>query len=47
MHREVFALLGTTNDMDPPPLQKSNDKGLRHMKQLFGNRKVSKIYRKF
>jgi hypothetical protein len=41
MHREVFALLGSGNDqLDPPPLQKSHDKGLRHMKQLFGNRKV-------
>lgn len=40
MHREVFALLGTGTELDPPPIQKTNDKGLRHMKQLFGNRKV-------
>ena len=40
MHREVFALLGSGNELDPPPLQKGHDKGLRHMKQLFGNRKV-------
>ena len=41
MHREVFALLGTGTELDPPPIQKTNDKGLRHMKQLFGNRKVT------
>ena len=42
MHREVFSLLSTSAEIDPPPLQKSScPKGYKHMQKLFGNRKVS------
>jgi len=41
MHREVFSLLSTSADIDPPPLQKNScPKGYKHMQKLFGNRKV-------
>ena len=42
MNREVFALLDSNNDMNPPPLQKTHfhNKGMKHMQKLFANRKV-------